>query len=174
MWPRSSWQPSACSFEMPGLFATAAFYPVRTFLSPDSFIGFGFIDFIELAVAALLFLLILVRAWIEPLALKLAQRTGLCMLFLAALPIALRLMLLPHCPIPTPSGSDDFSYLLLADTLRHFRLANPPHSMTQFFEQIFVLQQPTYSSMYPLGQGLILAIGWLIFGHPWAGVLLSS
>jgi hypothetical protein len=27
--------------------------------------------------------------------------------------------------------------------------------------------------MYPLGQGLVLAFGWFLFGHPWAGVLLS-
>lgn len=109
------------------------------------------------------------QRWIN----RLAEKTGCCMAILAALPIVLRLALLPRCPEPTPSGSDDFSYILLADTLRHFRLANPPHPLSQFFEQIFVLQQPTYSSMYPLGQGLVLAFGWLAFGHPWAGVLLS-
>jgi len=75
---------------------------------------------------------------------------------------------------PTPSGSDDFSYWLLADTLRHFRLANPAHPMRQFFETVFVLQEPSYSSIFPLGQGLAMAAGWLVFGHPWAGVLLSA
>ncbi len=96
------------------------------------------------------------------------------MIVLAVLPIVLRLALLPHSPAPVPSGSDDFSYLLLADTLRHARLANPPHALAQFFQQIFVLQSPTYSSIYPLGQGLALAFGWIVFGHPWAGVLLSE
>lgn len=95
------------------------------------------------------------------------------MLMLAALPIALRLALLPHHPIPSPNVSDDFSYLLVADTLRHFRLANPPHPLHQFFETFFVLQEPSYSSIFPLGQGLVLAAGWTIFGHPWAGVSLS-
>ena len=95
------------------------------------------------------------------------------MLLLFALPIALRLVLLPHFPIPTPTGQDDYSYILLADTLRHFRLTNPPHPLHYFFETVFVLQQPTYSSIYSPGQGLVLALGWDLFGHPWAGVALG-
>ena len=35
------------------------------------------------------------------------------------------------------------------------------------------MQEPTYSSIFPLGQGLALAFGWLLFGTPWAGVALS-
>src|ERR1022692_2771640 len=65
-----------------------------------------------------------------------AARTGWCMLALAILPIALRLAMLAQSPAPTPNGSDDFSHLLVADTLRHFRLANPPHPLHQFFETI--------------------------------------
>lgn len=105
---------------------------------------------------------------------RLAQRTRVCMFLLFALPIVLRLALLPRSPAPVPSGADDFGYILLADTLRHLRLANPPHVFPEFFEQIFVIQQPTYSSMYPLGQGLALALGWILFGHPWAGVLIAT
>jgi hypothetical protein len=145
----------------------------RSFLPLHNPIGFGASDFIELALAVLLVLLTLVRAEAEPLVQRLAKRTAWCMLALAALPLLLRLALLSHAPAPTPSGSDDFSYWLLADTLRHFRLANPAHPMRRFFETVFVLQEPAYSSIFPLGQGLALAAGWLIFGHPWAGVLLS-
>ena len=146
----------------------------RVFLSPDSPLGFGLSDWIQLAAAALLVALLLATSSLRAPVLRFAQRTGWCMLLLFALPIALRLALLVHSPAPVPSGADDFSYILLADTLRHFRLANPPHVLPQFFEQIFVLQQPTYSSMYPLGQGLFLAVGWMLFGQPWAGVLLSA
>jgi MFS family permease len=85
----------------------------------------------------------------------------------------LRLALLPHHPVPAPDVYDEFSHLLVADTLRHFRLANPPHALPQFFETFFVLQEPTYSSIYPIGQGLALAFGWMVFGLPWAGVILS-
>jgi hypothetical protein len=146
----------------------------RSFLPLHNRIGFGAIDFIELALAALLVLLLGAHIrWTAP-AQKLAARTGLCMLALAALTVALRLALLPQSPVPTPSGADDFAHLLVADTLRHFRLANPPHSMHRFFETVFVLQRPTYSSIFPIGQGLALALGWMIFGHPWAGVLLTA
>ena len=89
------------------------------------------------------------------------------------LPIVLRLALLPRHPLPTPRICDEFSYLLLADTLTHFRLANPTHPMHAFFEALFVQQEPRYASIYPLGQGIVLALGRMIFGHPWAGVALS-
>jgi hypothetical protein len=114
------------------------------------------------------------RRWIEPRARAFAARTGWCMLLLAVLPVALRLLLLAHHPVPTPDIYDEFGHLLVADTLRHFRLANPPLPHPEFFETFFVLQQPTYSSIYPLGQGLALAVGWTLFGVPWAGVLLST
>ncbi len=37
-----------------------------------------------------------------------------------------------------------------------------------------MLQQPSYASIFPLGQGIALALGRAIFGHPWAGVLLEE
>jgi hypothetical protein len=151
------------------------FHLLRSFLPLRNPIGFGASDFIELAVTILLVaLLILSRPLIEPYGQRLAQRMSWSMALLLLLPGALRLALLAHYPIPTPAVSDDFSYLLLADTLRHFRLANPAHALSQFFETFFVLQQPTYSSIFPLGQGWVLAIGWTLFGHPWAGVALSE
>ncbi|MGO9262249.1 MAG: hypothetical protein ACLQU1_39020 [Bryobacteraceae bacterium] len=150
------------------------FHLFRSFLPLHNPIGFGASDFLELAVAALLVALVLGRAAIEPAALRIAQRTGWSMLLLGGLAAALRLALLPHFPVPTPAGADDFSYLLLADTLAHFRLANPVHPMHQFFETNFVLQAPSYSSIYPLGPALALALGQIAFGSPWAGILLSA
>ncbi|HEX6896246.1 MAG TPA: hypothetical protein VF146_13300, partial [Bryobacteraceae bacterium] len=150
------------------------FHLFRSFIPGRNPIGFGASDFVELAFALVLVLLwVASRPWIEPYGRRLAQRTAWSMLVLAVLPVALRLALLPQYPIPSPGVSDDFSYLLLADTLRHFRLANPPHLLPQFFESFFILQQPAYASIFPLGQGIALAIGWIVFGHPWAGVALS-
>jgi len=147
----------------------------RSFQPLGNPIGFGASDFLEITVAALLLLLTLVcRPFVEPYARRIAGKTGWCMLLLAVLPIVLRLALLPHHPVPTPDVYDEFGHLLVADTLRHFRLANPPHPLPQFFETFFVLQKPTSSSIYPIGQGLVLALGRLIFGVPWAGVLVST
>ncbi len=104
----------------------------------------------------------------------LAQKKLTCAIGLFLTPIVMRLLLLPHHPVPVPDIYDEFSQLLMADTLLHGRLANPPHPLHQFFETFFVLQQPTYSSMYSLGQGGLLALGRLISGTPWTGVLLAT
>jgi hypothetical protein len=146
----------------------------RTFQPFQNPMGFGASDFIELAFTILLVVSAFFwRPWIEPYFFKLAYRPGWSMLALAVLPIALRLLLLPGHPVPSPSVSDEFSHLLNADTLLHFRMANPPHPLHKFFETLDVLQEPAYSSIYAIGQGAALAFGRLIFGHPWAGVVLS-
>ena len=147
----------------------------RSFLPLHNPIGFGAGDFILLVLAGILVLLALVwRPFAEPAVRALAHRTGWCMLLLAGLPVVLRLVLLRHHPIPTPTVSDEFSHLLVADTLLHFRLANPPHPFHQFFETFFVLQEPAYASIYAIGQGMLLALGRIVFGHPWAGVVLAT
>ena len=104
-----------------------------SFLPLHNPIGFGAADFIELAMA--LALVAAALAWQRAAGAvnRFAWRTAWCMAILAVLPIVLRLAMLRTSPIPTPLGADDFSYLLLGDTLAHFPLDQRDASYASFF-----------------------------------------
>jgi hypothetical protein len=91
----------------------------------------------------------------------------------AAAPLAIRALLLPWMPAPNPRVQDEFAHLLVADTFVHGHAVNPVHPLWTHFESMHILVRPVYASVFPVGHGIAIAAGSVIFGHPWAGVWLG-
>jgi hypothetical protein len=104
---------------------------------------------------------------------NLARRRTLAVLATGVAALAARALLLPVLPTRQPIVTDEYSYLLAADTFAAGRLTNPTHPMWVHFESMHILEHPTYAAMHHAAQGVILAAGQVVMGHPWAGVYAS-
>src|ERR1039457_6975105 len=105
---------------------------------------------------------------------RFASRPRLAMLTIGLVALAARAVVLPVEPIPQPTIHDEFAQLLLGDTFAQGRLTNPTHPMWIHFETIAVIWHPTYASIFYPAQGVFLAAGKVIAGHPFWGVWLSA
>ncbi len=75
---------------------------------------------------------------------------------------------------PLPRINDEFSYLLMSDTLASGRMSNLSPPWPEFFDTFHVLVHPVYTSKYFVFQGLFLALGQKFTNHPVIGLWLSS
>lgn len=149
------------------------FHIFRSLVPLRNPIGFGASDLLLLGLTAVAVIAFFGYAYAGDWLKRFAQRALWCAATLFVLPIALRLALLPRASAPAASTPREFSSLLWADTLLHARLANPPHAFNEFFAAPLVEQRPSYRSTLPLGDGLLPAIGKLLFRNAWAGILLG-
>jgi len=104
---------------------------------------------------------------------RVARRGWLAAVLVAAIPVLYHCWLALFAPLPYPYSHDEFSYLLGAETFALGRLANPTPPFPEHFEAIHELIRPAYASKYPVGQSAALAVGTLLFGDPYWGVLLT-
>src|SRR5437762_10026568 len=104
---------------------------------------------------------------------RLAQRRTMAIFVVGVAALALRAAVLLIEPIPEPIVHDEFGYLLAADTFAHGRLTNPTPPMWEHFETFSILMKPTYQCFAQPAQGMVLAFGKVVFGHPFWGVWLS-
>ncbi|WP_028388305.1 hypothetical protein [Legionella fairfieldensis] len=108
-----------------------------------------------------------------PIISRVTSNPFLCFLIPFSLVLIGRFVIFSDIPPPQPLIQDEFSYLLAGDTFASFRMTNPMHVFWEHFESIHLLVKPTYMSKYPPMQGIILAIGQLLFGSPWVAVVVS-
>ncbi len=105
---------------------------------------------------------------------RLGSKPWLSVLAVVAFVLVMRGVFTLVLPTPVPGVHDEFSYLLAGETFAAGRLTNPSHALWQSLETFYVIQKPSYASMYPPAQGLAIALGDKLTGNPWMGIYLSA
>jgi hypothetical protein len=138
-----------------------------------------------IALESILTLLTLLLAWraprfanstftrVESAFSKLAHRRALAITIVGLAAILARVAVLPVLPAAHPHTTDEFSQLLLADTLLHHRVTNPTPPLWIHFETFQENMRPTYHSMYPPAPAIFFALGRLLTHSAFTGVVLT-
>ena len=104
---------------------------------------------------------------------SLIRNRAVAVLLVGFLAASVRIAVLPVEPIPEPIVHDEFGYLLAADTFAHGHVTNPTPPMWAHFESFSIIVKPTYQCFAQPAQGLFLAVGQRLLGHPFWGVVIS-
>lgn len=103
----------------------------------------------------------------------LGRRPVLMVALAGALPVLLRLILLPIHPAPLPYVMEEHNHLFLTETYLLGRVANPVHPLAVMIQTYQQVEWPTFVSARPPLPPIFLAIGKLVFGSAFAGNLLA-
>ena len=75
---------------------------------------------------------------------------------------------------PVSHIHDEFSYVLMSNTLASGHVSNPSPPLPEFFDTFHVLVRPVYASKYFPGQGLFLGgwptLSWVLTSLPQKGI----
>ncbi|MGC8888220.1 MAG: hypothetical protein ACP5MG_13800 [Verrucomicrobiia bacterium] len=134
----------------------------------------GFLTFIALVIWRIELFKIIWNRLIERILLFIGKSQTRAVVVIFALSFILNASIALIIGESPPHIHDEFANLLAADTFARGRLSNPPHKYWEFFEAIHTLSYPAYVSKYPPAQGMMFAIGQMVFNKPIVGSWLAG
>src|SRR6267142_2300101 len=105
---------------------------------------------------------------------RLARNTSAAVFTVGVFALAVTAAISILVNFPEPVVHDECCCVLTGETFAKARLTHPKHPLWEFFETIYVIEDPTYQSKYPPAQGVALAVGIALVNEAIVGVWLSA